>query len=334
MRDSRPDRGQTYTVVSQRLQFIELTDLEQGGQAHDAGTAPHLDYRAPMPEEEAQTRALLATPSPGGAAVTGTGGGWPDAEARVRSYAVTELAERHVQEVRALRLPHIAKVELEVKRRLTREINYWDGRALELTEKERSGGQPRANSQKARERAEDLNQRLAHRMEGLGRERSISAGVPEVLGLALVVPLALLAPPAKGRPAQAVDAEARARVEAAAMNAVIVAELSLGRQPKDVSALSGLGYDLESLDPDTGRLYFIEVKGRWEGADSVTLTRNELMASRNAPDTFRLALVQVGPAGAQPPRYLSGYPFEEPGFARVAATFHLGELLGLSKEAH
>lgn len=101
-----------------------------------------------------------------------------------------------------------------------------------------------------------------------------------------------------------------------------------------MSALRGLGYDLESLEPATGCLYFIEVEGRWEGADSVTLTRNELMASRNAPDTFRLTLVQVGPAGAHPPRDLSGYPFEELGFAQVAATFHLGKLLGLSKEAH
>jgi SNF2 family DNA or RNA helicase len=320
VRDSRPDRGQTYTVVSQRLQFVELGE---DGSAHDAGSAPHLDYRAPSPEEETQARALLAGM-----------GGWPDAEARVRSYAVTELAERHVQDVRAMRLPHVAKVEAEVKRRLTREINYWDGRALELAEQERAGRQPRANSQRARERAEDLSQRLESRMESLNRERSISAGVPEVLGLALVVPLALLQGSVQGHAAQSVDAAARARVEMAAMNAVIAAEVNLGRQPTDVSAQRGLGYDLESLDPSTGRLYFIEVKGRWEGADSVTLTRNELMASRNAPDTFRLALVSVTPDGALPPRYLSGYPFREPGFAEVASTFHLGELLSRSQAAH
>jgi hypothetical protein len=247
---------------------------------------------------------------------------------------VTELAERHVQDVRAMRLPHVAKVEAEVKRRLTREINYWDGRALELAEQERAGRQPRANSQRARERAEDLSQRLDSRMESLNRERSISAGVPEVLGLALVVPLALLQASIQGHANPSVDAAARARVEMAAMNAVIAAELGLGRQPTDVSAQRGLGYDLESLDPVTGRLYFIEVKGRWAGADSVTLTRNELMAGRNAPDTFRLALVSVTPDGALPPRYLSGYPFREPGFAEVASTFHLGELLSRSQAAH
>jgi hypothetical protein len=54
--------------------------------------------------------------------------------------------------------------------------------------------------------------------------------------------------------------------------------------PKDVSAQRGLGYDIESIDAD-GNLFFIEVKGRADGAVSVTLTLNEVNTVRNAPRT-------------------------------------------------
>ncbi len=40
------------------------------------------------------------------------------------------------------------------------------------------------------------------------------------------------------------------------------AEKELGRIPRDVSAERGIGYDIESKDPETGSLYFIEVKGK------------------------------------------------------------------------
>jgi hypothetical protein len=37
----------------------------------------------------------------------------------------------------------------------------------------------------------------------------------------------------------------------------------------------------------------IEVKGRIEGAETVTVTKNEILAALNKPDNFILALVQV-----------------------------------------
>lgn len=318
VRDSRPDRGQPYTVVSRRLQFVELGP---DGGVQDAGSAPHLDYRPPTPGELPAARAFLDQP-------------WlaADLEAQVRAYAIGQLVTQHVQEVRDARLARIDKVEREVRTRLTREINHWDARSTELREQEQAGRQPRVNSQKARERADELHERLDRRMEDLNRERAISAGVPEILGVALVVPERLIAP--EVAPGWSADPAARARVEQAAMRAVFEAERALGREPRDVSAERGRGYDIESKDPASGRLVFIEVKGRWHDQDTVTLTRNELLASLNTPEQFRLALVRVGEAGAQPPRYVSGRPFREPGFAEVAATFHLGELLGVAREPH
>ena len=322
VRDNRPDRVQPYTVVSRRLQFVELAP---DGEAQDAGSAPHLDYRAPTAEQDHAARPYLK------AAWLGS-----DLESHVRAYAVQHLAPQHVQEVRGARLSHIAKVEREVRARLTREINYWDGRANELQAQEREGKQPKVNSAKARERAGDLAERLARRLDELNRERTISVGVPEVLGLALIVPEMLLEQPRTEMRSSSpeADAEARARVERAAMEAVMDAERALGRVPRDVSAQRGLGYDIESKDPTTGRLVFIEVKGRWHDRDTVTLTRNEIVASRNAVEQFRLALVTVGERGAETPRYVSGHTFREPGFAEVSATFQLRDLLEVARETH
>ena len=55
----------------------------------------------------------------------------------------------------------------------------------------------------------------------------------------------------------------------------------------------------KSIDAE-GNLFLIEVKGRADGADSVTLTINEVNTGRNAPHRFRLALVSVEGERASP----------------------------------
>ena len=104
------------------------------------------------------------------------------------------------------------------------------------------------------------------------------------------------------------------------------------RIPHDVSAQKGLGYDIESKDPHTEALVFIEVKGRWLGRDDITLTKNEILCSRNEPDKFRLALVPVAEDGVQAPRYLRGFVFGEPDFAETTRTFSLRKLLEYAGE--
>ena len=125
---------------------------------------------------------------------------------------------------------------------------------------------------------------------------------------------------------------AREEVERLAMQAVLAAERALGRAPRDVSAQQGLGYDIESKDPTTGALFFIEVKGRWIGKNDITLTKNEILCSRNAPEQFRLALVIVAEEGARAPRYLRGFGFGEPDFAETTRTFSLPQLLDYAGE--
>ena len=112
-----------------------------------------------------------------------------------------------------------------------------------------------------------------------------------------------------------------------AMEAVIKAEIALGREPRDVSAQRGLGYDLESKDLSTGHLYFIEVKGRWHLKDEVVLTKNEILCARNEPDRFRLAVVVIDENGPRNPKYLVQYRFGEPDFAETMRSFSLNKLL-------
>ena len=73
------------------------------------------------------------------------------------------------------------------------------------------------------------------------------------------------------------------------MEAVMAYERALGFVPRDVSALK-CGYDIESKVPGTGRLRFIEVKGRAAGAETVTVTKNEILTGLNKPDEFLLSL--------------------------------------------
>ena len=59
-----------------------------------------------------------------------------------------------------------------------------------------------------------------------------------------------------------------------------------------------LGYDIESSVPGTGKLRFIEVKGRVSGAATITVTKNEILYSLNKPEDFILAVVEFLPGDA------------------------------------
>ena len=78
---------------------------------------------------------------------------------------------------------------------------------------------------------------------------------------------------------------------------------SLGFEPTD-REFEKLGYDIESGVPGTGKLRFIEVKGRVSGAATITVTRNEILYSLNKPDDFILAIVEFLDGGEHKTHYL------------------------------
>ena len=111
------------------------------------------------------------------------------------------------------------------------------------------------------------------------------------------------------------------------MNAVMEAERALGNDPMDVSAQK-VGYDILSFNPELKSQRFIEVKGRIEGADTVMLTRNEIITSLNMPDDYILAIVQVSQESVREPRYVRGALSDhEPAFEHTAIQYKLSSLL-------
>jgi hypothetical protein len=123
-----------------------------------------------------------------------------------------------------------------------------------------------------------------------------------------------------------VDTQAAA---ARAREIVMEIERGLGFVPVD-REFERLGYDIESAVPGTGRLRFIEVKGRVAVADTVTVTKNEILYSLNKPDDFILAMVAFGADGGHEVRYLRR-PFHDKGvttdFAGATVSFPFAQLL-------
>lgn len=309
-------------VISRQIHFVEI---DEQGAARNAGPAPYLDYRPASPEEQ---KTLLAY-------ARNTAWLKQDPEKLAISHAITKLVPAHLEETRRQRLPLIDKTERAVRERLSSEIRYWDYRADELRQREKAGKRNSAqNAAQAANHAEELAARMEKRLAELARERQISALPPNIAGGALIVPAGLLRRLTGGANAAAAtgaDAEARKTVELAAMQAVLELERKLGFEPVDVSAAK-CGYDIESHIPEQLRgangetLRFIEVKGRARGAESVTITRNELLCALNEPEQFILALVEVDGEKTST-RYLKK-PFRNPpDFSVESATFNVAQLV-------
>jgi SNF2 family DNA or RNA helicase len=304
-------------TISRRMLYVEM-DAE--GHARHLHYAPYLDYR-PLAEGEPSVADLLARPECGWI-VRGL-------EQEAQDYAIAKVVPEHIAEVRGRRLTWIDKTRAAVKDRLTKEITYWDHRAEQLKLQEQAGkAGARHNSQEARRRADDLQARLQRRLAELNREAQISALPPVVLGGLVVVPLGLVAAmTGRAFPTPPVDTQ----VSAARARAIVMeAERALGFDPTD-REFEQLGYDIESR-VSGGRLRFLEVKGRVSGADTITVTKNEILYSLNKPEDFILALVEFLDAARHRVRYLRR-PFQrEPDFGVTSVNYDFAELLARGED--
>jgi len=309
-------------TISRRLLYVEM---DAQGQTRHLHYAPYLDYR-PLAGDEPEAARLLERPEL--AWVT------RDLEAQVQSYAVSQVVPEHLREVRERRLAWIEKTRAAVKDRLTKEIAYWDRRAEDLKLQEQAGKVgARLNSGEARKRADELQARLERRLAELDREAQIAALPPTVLGGVVVVPRGLLAQMA-GRPASDGGLPTDTQAAAARARAIVLeTERSLGYEPVDLE-FERLGYDIESRDPKTGRLRFIEVKGRVAEAETVTVTRNEILTALNKPEDYILALVVFQEDGSHQVRYLRRPFHREPDFGVTSVNYDFAELLARAQEPH
>ena len=315
------DRGSSgeRRVVSKRMLYVELA---ANGSMRHIQYAPYLDYR-PLDTSgagEPDVDTILARPECA----------WidRDIEQKAMSHAVAHVVPEHLADVRAGKLALIAKTEAAVKDRLTKEITYWDHRAEQLKLQEQSGKpNARLNSDEARKRADLLQGRLHKRLQDLKLEAQISPLPPVVLGGLMVVPAGLLTAMTGRSPAATIGPVDTQAAAARARAVVMAIERQLGFDPTD-RELDKLGYDIESRVPGTGRLRFIEVKGRVSGADTVTVTKNEILYSLNKPDDFILAIVEFTDAQQHRVHYLR-QPFQrEPDFGVTSVNYDLAELIG------
>ena len=314
IRDGRPTRKGEARTISKRMLYVEVG---QDGVMRHLNYAPYLDYR-PLRDGEPDADELLGQPELS----------WIDAslEQKALGYAVAEVVPGHRAEVMEQRMPLIEKTEAAVKERLTKEIIYWDHRAQELAQQE-AAGKPNArlNSQEARKRADNLQGHLQKRLDELKQERQIAPMPPVVIGGLLVIPGGVLAK-VEGGPAPEAPSPDTQAAAARARAVVMEVERSLGFEPVD-RELEKLGYDVESRVPGTGKLRFIEVKGRVSGAATITVTRNEILYSLNKPEDFILAIVEFMPDGSERVYYLRE-PFKrEPDFGAASVNYTFSELL-------
>ena len=318
IQDGSLTRSGERRTVSKRLLFVEIL---ADGTARHLHYAPYLDYR-PLAEGEPEPADILARPECGWIA--------GELESKALTHAIGSVVPEHLTEMKAHKLGLLDKVEAAVKDRLTKEIGHWDFRAEQLKDQERAGKpNARLNSGEARKRADDLQARLSRRLDEIARERQLSPLPPVVLGGLLVVPAGLIAVmTGKPSPKAPVDTHAAA---ARARDIVMELERSLGFQPVD-REYEKLGYDIESAVPGSGKLRFIEVKGRVAGADTVTVTKNEILYSLNKPNDFILAIVEFDGAERHRVHYVRR-PFKaEPDFHAASINYNMSELLAMAEE--
>ncbi len=312
IQDASITRSGERRVISKQMLYVEL---DSSGNTRHLHYAPYLDYR-PLAENEPGVETILARPECA----------WinRDLEQRAQAHAIANVVPEHLTEIRETKTSLIAKTEAAVHDRLTKEIIYWDHRAEELRLQEQAGRpNARLNSGEARKRADALQGRLQKRLEDLKLEAQISPLPPVVLGGLLIVPVGLLTSlMEQAMPAQPADTQASA---ARARVAVMEIERNLGFEPLD-REVEKLGYDIESRVPGTGKLRFIEVKGRVAGAETITVTRNEILYSLNKPEDFILAIVEFD--GERNCVHYIRQPFHrEPDFGVTSVNYGFPDLL-------
>jgi hypothetical protein len=302
-------------IVSRRMQFVEI---DPEGNAINAGWAPHLDLEPLAPADKALIEDVLAAP-------------WitQNLEPVALAYASTHLVPEHFDEVRTRREKTVDKTLTAVRERLVKEINFWSDRYIKLQDDIAAGKDARLNLENVRRTIDDLTARLASREKELQAMRHVVSATPVILGGALVIPAGLLRQ-RKGQPGWTADAEARARVERIAMQAVMDAERSLGHTVLDVSAAK-CGWDITSIPQAAdGRLLparHIEVKGRARGQTTLTVTRNEILCALNQADKFILAIVIVDGDRYEGPFYVRQPFTSEPDWAVTSINLDLDALL-------
>jgi hypothetical protein len=243
------------------------------------------------------------------------------------------MAGPHFEEMNVVTGERIAKTREAVRERLEAEIRFWDQRAEELKAQELAGKKPRVNSGRARSRADELEARMARRRLELDQEADLHNNPPTIVGAALIVPQGLVdeldgTPPAPDAVADKMETDRRA------VAAVLAVERTLGRNP-EAQAHNNPGFDILSIDPDTGSHYFIEVKGHLPQTTEISVSAQQVQKAKANPDRWRLAVASVPTDPDEEPvvHYLLE-PFRDTvmHFAQTKVPLNVDDLLAAARE--
>ena len=205
----------------------------------------------------------------------------PEAAGWLNSEALTPF----LSEVRAERLAEVDRIAGHVELSLTEVLQRIDeeiGRAAEEVDKGTAGAEGRLAQAETRH-AEALARR-ERRREELERQRAVTLQGVERLASAVVLP----------HPEREAPEVRRLRpnpeTEMTAMRVVMEHEAARGCQVRDVHE-QDLGYDVTSLDPRSGELRLIEVKGLAAATGTILLTPNERRVAEDRRDCYWLYVV-------------------------------------------
>jgi hypothetical protein len=192
-----------------------------------------------------------------------------------------------LDEVRSERVQEVERVAAHIELSLTELLQKVDdeiGRAAADVEKNAQGAEGRLAQAEARH--SELLARRDKRRQELERQRSLSIQAVERITSVLVLPH----PEREAPEVRRLNLRPDPETEAIAMKTVVDHEQSLGRQVFDVHERN-LGYDVTSLDLNSGELRLIEVKGIGAESGTVVLTPNERRVAEDRRDCYWLYVV-------------------------------------------
>jgi len=195
------------------------------------------------------------------------------------------VLEPFLAETRDERLAEVERVADHVELSLTELLQRTDeeiGRAAGDVEEGRQGAEGRLAL--AEDRHAQLLARRERRREELQQQQALSLQGVERMTSVLVLPHP------DRRAAEVRRHQPDPATEATAMRVVMDHEREQGRHVEDVSA-KNLGYDVTSLDPKSGDLRLIEVKGLAAATGTILLTPNERRVAEDRPDCYWLYVV-------------------------------------------
>jgi hypothetical protein len=190
-----------------------------------------------------------------------------------------------LDEVRSERVAEVDRISAHVDMSLTELLQKVDeeiGRAAAEVEQKVGGAEGRMAQAETRHR--ELMDRRERRRRELDQQRALTLQAVDRMASILVLPH-----PDRNAP-KVRNLRPNPETEAVAMRIAMEHERAKGRQVFDVHE-KNLGYDITSLDVNSGELRLIEVKGIGDAFGTVILTPNEKRVAEDRRDCYWLYVV-------------------------------------------